>query len=143
MTTLHNEISIAAPRSAVWQALARLEALGQYDPGVKNATRVGETTSGPGAQRRCELRPTGWFVEQVVSWEPESALAFELVTCSLPVSSLRPDYTLTETAGRTALTQVMTYQLKYGPVGPGVAQMIDDRGDARIGLSGCRHGCSL
>lgn len=117
MTTLHNEITIAAPRSAVWQALVRLDALGQYDPGVKSATLVGETTSGPGAQRRCELRPTGWFIEQVVSWEPESALAFELVTCSLPVSSLRHDYTLTEKASRTRLTQVMTYQLKYGPVG--------------------------
>ncbi len=29
MTTLRNEITIAAPQSAVWQALTRLDALGQ------------------------------------------------------------------------------------------------------------------
>jgi uncharacterized protein YndB with AHSA1/START domain len=117
MTELHNAITIAAPRSAVWRALTQLEALAQYDPGVKVATLVGDLTTGPGAQRRCELRPAGWFTERVVSWEPESGLAFELVTCSLPVSRLRHDYTLTETAGNTDLAQVMTYQLKYGPVG--------------------------
>lgn len=117
MTTLHNEITIAAPRSTVWRSLTRLDALEEYDPGVKSATLVGQVAAGQGAQRRCELRPAGWFVEQVVSWEPESALSFQLVDCSLPVSSLRHDYTLTEAGGRTHLTQVMTYQLKYGPVG--------------------------
>jgi len=117
MTTLHNEITIAAPQSVVWQVLTRLDALGQYDPGVKSATLVGETASGPGAQRRCELRPTGWFIEHVALWEPESALAFELVTCSLPVASLRHDYTLSDTAGATRVTQIMTYQLKYGQLG--------------------------
>lgn len=117
MTTLHNEITIAAPRSLVWQALTRLDALGQYDPGVKSATLVGVTASGPGAQRRCELRPAGWFVEHVVLWDPEGALGFELVTCSLPVASLRHDYTLSEAAGETRVTQLMTYRLKYGLLG--------------------------
>jgi ligand-binding SRPBCC domain-containing protein len=117
MTTLHNEISIAAPQSAVWQALTRLDALGQYDPGVKAATLVGVTASGPGAQRRCELRPAGWFVEQVDVWEPDKALSFELVTCSLPVASLRHDYTLGYAGGATRVTQVMTYTLKYGQLG--------------------------
>lgn len=117
MTTLHNQITIAAPQSAVWQALTRLDALGQYDPGVKSARLVGATATGQGAQRRCELRPAGWFIEQVVVWEPEGALGFELVTCSLPVASLRHDYTLSDAAGATRVTQVMTYQLKYGQFG--------------------------
>lgn len=117
MTTLRNEITIAAPQSAVWQALTRLDALGQYDPGVKAATLVGVTASGPSAQRRCELRPAGWFIEQVAVWEPEKALGFELVTCSLPVASLRHDYTLSHAAGATRVNQVMTYQLKYGQLG--------------------------
>jgi len=117
MTTLHNEITIAAPQSAVWQVLTRLDALAQYDPGVKSTTLVGATASGPGAQRRCELRPAGWFIEHVVLWEPEGALGFELVTCSLPVASLRHDYTLSHAAGATRVAQVMTYQLKYGQLG--------------------------
>jgi hypothetical protein len=117
MTTLHNDITIAATQSAVWQALTRLDALGQYDPGVKSATVVGSAASGLGAQRRCELRPAGWFIERVVRWEPESGLGFELDTCSLPVAALRHDYTLSEAAGATRVTQVMAYQLKYGQLG--------------------------
>lgn len=87
------------------------------------AHRTPDRTSGRlrgpalGAQRKRELRPKGWFVEQIVTWEPDSALAFQLQTCSLPVASLRHDYTLTEGAGMTCVEQVMTYQLKYGGLG--------------------------
>lgn len=117
MTELKNQIRIAAPRAAVWRALTDLGALADYDPGVKKVSLVGEVTSGLGALRKCELRPKGWFVEQVVTFEPERALAFQLQTCSLPVASLRHDYTLTEDAGVTHVQQVMTYRLKYGGVG--------------------------
>jgi uncharacterized protein YndB with AHSA1/START domain len=121
MTTLTNQITIARPRAAVWQALTTLDLLDQYDPGVRSSRLVGEQSSGLGAQRRCDLRPAGWFIERVALWQPEQALAFELVTCSLPVSSLRHDYTLTQapdhTGARTVVTQTMTYQLKYGLAG--------------------------
>lgn len=121
MTTLTNQITIQAPRRSVWQALTDLDLLDRYDPGVRSSQLVGEQSSGLGAERRCDLRPTGWFVERVTVWEPEEALAFELVTCSLPVSRLRHDYTLTQaddhTGAHTVVTQVMTYQLKYGLAG--------------------------
>ena len=59
MTTLTNQITIAAPRGAVWQALTDLDLLDQYDPGVRSSRLVGEQASGLGAQRRCDLRPAG------------------------------------------------------------------------------------
>ena len=118
MTTLHNEITMAAPKSTVWQALTRLDALGQYDPGVKSATLVGLTDSGPGAQRRCELRPAGWFIERVVLWEPEDALGFELLTCSLPVASLRHDYTLREASGSNARHSAHDLPVEVRPARP-------------------------
>jgi Polyketide cyclase / dehydrase and lipid transport len=153
MTTLVNQITIPAPRHAVWQVLADLERLDRYDPGVRSSrlvdgsdggagTRAGLGVGAPagpaagpaiglGAVRRCDLRPRGWFVERVVHWQPEQALAFDLVTCSLPVRSLRHDYTLTETGATgdgpgdatgsghpaTVVTQTMTYRLKYGVAG--------------------------
>jgi ligand-binding SRPBCC domain-containing protein len=117
MTVLTNRITIAAARPAVWQTLTTLDLLDRYDPGVRSSRVVSEQASGLGAERRCELRPAGWFVERVVAWQPEQVLAFELVTCSLPVAHLRHDYTLTEQDGSTVVTQVMTYELTYGPVG--------------------------
>ena len=143
MTTLTNQITIAAPRGAVWQALTDLDLLAQYDPGVRSCQLVGEQASGLGAQRRCDLRPAGWFIERVAAWWPEEALAFELVTCSFPVSSLRHDYTLTQaadhTGARTAVTQVMTYELKYGPVGKALDVAVMRRQWDR-GIKGFLHG---
>ncbi len=143
MTTLTNQITIAARRGAVWQALTDLDLLDQYDPGVRSSQLVGEQASGLGAQRRCDLRPAGWFIERVAVWRPEEALAFELVTCSFPVSSLRHDYTLTQAAGhtgaRTVVTQVMTYELKYGLAGQALDVAVMRRQWDR-GIKGFLHG---
>ena len=143
MTTLTNQITIAARRGAVWQALTDLDLLDQYDPGVRSSQLVGEQASGLGAQRRCDLRPAGWFIERVAVWRPEEALAFELVTCSFPVSSLRHDYTLTQvadhTGARTVVTQVMTYELKYGLAGKALDVAVMRRQWDR-GIKGFLHG---
>jgi len=143
MTTLTNQITIAAPRRAVWQALTDLDLLDQYDPGVRSCQLVGEQDSGLGAQRRCDLRPAGWFIERVAAWRPEEALAFELVTCSFPVSGLRHDYTLTQaadhTGARTIVTQVMTYELKYGLAGKALDVAVMRRQWDR-GIKGFLHG---
>ena len=139
MTTLTNQITIAAPRGAVWQALTDLDLLAQYDPGVRSSQLVGEQASGLGAQRRCDLRPAGWFIERVAAWQPEEALAFELVTCSFPVSSLRHDYTLTQTADHTVVTQMMTYELKYGLAGKALDVAVMRRQWDR-GIKGFLHG---
>ncbi len=117
MTALMNDIQIHASRKLVWQTLTQLDLLATYDPGTKAASITGELSSGLGAERRCEVRPTGWFQERVAAWEPEESLAFELVDCSFPVNALRHDYTLTESDGLTHVTQTMTYQLKYGRLG--------------------------
>jgi uncharacterized protein YndB with AHSA1/START domain len=155
MTTLTNQITIAAPRRAVWDVLTSLDLLDQYDPGVRTSTLVGDVSAGPGVQRRCDLRPAGWFIEQVTRWQPDEALAFELVSCSLPVANLRHEYTLTDTCGHadhdvadrtaeqqapcTLVTQVMTYTLKYGPVGQVLDAVVMRRQWDR-GIKGFLHG---
>jgi uncharacterized protein YndB with AHSA1/START domain len=116
MTALTNEILIRAPRQRVWDTLTALDLLSSYDPGTKASVLTGEQTGGEGAERRCEVSG-GWFIERVADWEPIQTVAFELVTCSFPVTSLRHDYTLSESDGTTRVTQVMTYELKYKTVG--------------------------
>jgi ligand-binding SRPBCC domain-containing protein len=117
MTVLENEIRIEAPPERVWSVLASLDALADYDPGVSKAEIVTETKQGPGAARRCDLAPGGWFKERVVAWRANEALSFELYECTLPVRALRHSYTLVPDAGGTIVSQRMEYRLKFGLLG--------------------------
>jgi ligand-binding SRPBCC domain-containing protein len=117
MSTLHNSISIDAPPEMVWQTLANLEALEEYDPGVVRSRLTSSAGTGLGAARRCELEPKGWFEERVTEWQPGEALTFELSACNLPVAFLRHRYTLVPDGSGTRVTQHMEYRLKYGLLG--------------------------
>ena len=133
MTVLQNSIHIDAPPDKVWAVLASLDSLQNYDPGVKSSEIISPASEGPGAARRCDLKPGGWFKERVAEWKPGEALAFELFECSLPVKNLRHSYTLQPEAGGTLVRQRMEYELKLGPLGKVMdALMVRRRWDAGI-----------
>ncbi len=117
MTVLENSIRIDAPKERVWAILAALDALDQYDPGVARSEIISSEKNGIGAERRCDLRPGGWFKERVREWRPTEALSFELYDCTLPVRHLRHSYTLTEEGATTVVHQRMEYELKLGLLG--------------------------
>jgi ligand-binding SRPBCC domain-containing protein len=117
MTVLENSIRIAAAPDKVWSVLASLDALDRYDPGVAKAEIVSEVREGPGAARRCDLKPGGWFKERISAWKPHEALAFELYECTLPVRRLKHTYTLVSEGGGTVVRQRMEYELKFGALG--------------------------
>jgi ligand-binding SRPBCC domain-containing protein len=117
MTVLENSIHIDAPPDRVWAALASLDLLQKYDPGVTRSEIVSAERTGPGAARRCDLRPGGWFKERVADWRPNQGLSFELYECTLPVRALRHSYTLVPDAGGTTVSQRMEYRLKFGLLG--------------------------
>ena len=117
MTVLENSIRIDAAPERVWAALASLDALDRYDPGVAKAEIVSAQKEGPGAARRCDLTPGGWFKEKISEWKPHEALAFELYECTLPVRRLKHRYTLAPDSGGTVVRQRMEYELKFGVLG--------------------------
>jgi ligand-binding SRPBCC domain-containing protein len=117
MTVLENSIRIDAAPEKVWSALASLEALDRYDPGVAKVRLVSDVKEGPGAARRCDLEPGGWFKEKVSEWRPYEALAFELYECTLPVRRLKHRYTIVADGAGTVVRQRMEYELKFGVLG--------------------------
>ena len=117
MTVLENSIRIDAAPEKVWSVLASLDALDRYDPGVTKAEIVSDVKEGPGAARRCDLKPGGWFKEKISAWKPHEALAFELYECTLPVRRLKHTYTLVSEGGGTVVRQRMEYELKFGALG--------------------------
>jgi ligand-binding SRPBCC domain-containing protein len=117
MTVLENSVRIDAPPDKVWSVLASLDALERYDPGVVKSEIVTSSQEGPGAARRCDLKPGGWFKERVAEWTPHESLSFELFECTLPVRRLKHSYTLTRDGSGTTVHQRMEYELKFGPIG--------------------------
>jgi ligand-binding SRPBCC domain-containing protein len=133
MTVLENSIRIDATPEKVWSVLASLDALAKYDPGVSRSEIVSSTKEGPGAARKCDLKPGGWFKERVADWRPNEALSFELYECTLPVRRLRHDYTLVREGSATVVRQRMEYALKFGPLGKLLdALMVRRKWDAGI-----------
>ena len=130
---LENSIRIDTTPDKVWSVLASLDALAKYDPGVTKSEIVSAAKEGPGAARRCDLTPGGWFKERVTDWRPGEALSFELYECSLPVRRLRHSYTLVPEGGATVVRQRMEYALKLGPLGKLLdAVMVRRKWDAGI-----------
>jgi ligand-binding SRPBCC domain-containing protein len=117
MTVLENSICIDAPPEKVWDVLASLDLLDRYDPGVKKSQVISKERQGPGAARRCDLVPGGWFKEKIVVFEPHRAISFELFECTLPVRRLKHDYTLSSEGRGTLVRQRMEYELKMGLLG--------------------------
>jgi len=117
VTILKNSIHVAAPPEKVWAALARLDALHEFDPGIRRSEINSPSSEGVGASRHCDLRAGGWFRDRVTVWEPFRELEFELYDCSLPVRRLRHRYVLTPDQNGVRVEQEQEYELKYGALG--------------------------
>lgn len=85
MTIIRHDIRARCAPERVWEILADLEAVREYNPGVKSAAVDGEQRSGVGARRVCELAPRGRVVERVTHWEDARALGLEVVESDWPI----------------------------------------------------------
>ncbi len=117
MTKLYHEIRIDTAPATVWKALADLEAVQYYNPGVTRARYLSASREGVGASRECELKPKGRVKERVIAWEPERAISLELYEHEWPVTTLRWRTALQPDGTGTLVTQETEYKMKFGLFG--------------------------
>jgi uncharacterized protein YndB with AHSA1/START domain len=117
MGKLHHEIRIDAPVGKVWSALADMEAVQHYNPGVAKARCVSPSREGVGATRHCDLKPKGWVKERVTAWEPERALGMEVAESEWPIVFMRWRTELMPDGSGTLVGQDFEYQVKFGLLG--------------------------
>jgi hypothetical protein len=117
MTTIQHEIQATCPPERVWALLADLEAVEQYNPGVRRAAIEGPQRTGVGARRACDLLPKGRVIERVTHWEDGCALGLEVAESDWPIHFMRW-VTRVEPQGTGArITQSLEYRVKFGPLG--------------------------
>ena len=117
MTTFAVQTTIDAPVTAVWQALADIGTIYQWNPGVKASHRTSEQAEGVGACRYCDLGGKNYLEERVVAWEPEKQLTMRITGTNLPFKTADIRFTLTPVGDQTAVTVSPLYQLHYGLAG--------------------------
>jgi ribosome-associated toxin RatA of RatAB toxin-antitoxin module len=134
MTTLHNEIIINASVEKIWEAVANIEMLDQYDPTVKKSTALSENKIGLNAKRKVlMLDGKNWFDEKVIIFKPNEALTYQLTDCSFPIQGLQHSYSFEKIGSQTKVKQVMQYTVKFGWLGKLLdAMMIRKQSDTEI-----------
>ncbi|MBS1508514.1 MAG: SRPBCC family protein [Bacteroidetes bacterium] len=118
MATIHNEITIEAPITKIWDTLTTVDLLDQYDPTVKKSTALTSAKNGMGAKRKVDmLDGKNWFEESVTEFKPNEALTYELTARSFPVQRLKHSYSFEVIDNKVKVKQVMDYSVKFGLLG--------------------------
>lgn len=118
MRKLSGDITINAPAEQVWTALADLERVQDYSPGVAAAQYTTEAREGVGAGRHCDLQgPPGWVEERIVEWQEGESMTIEIFASSPPIKHAFGHFTLASQGDETRVTFGLEYKLMFGPIG--------------------------
>jgi len=117
MTTIQHEISANCPPNRIWALLSDLEAVARYNPTVRAARVHGERRTGVGAERSCELLPSGKVVERVTHWEEGCAVGLEVAESDWPIHYMKWITRVGPTETGSVITQTLEYRVKFGPLG--------------------------
>lgn len=117
MTTFERRIEIATPPERVWEILADIGTIAEWNPGVLASHLTGEQREGVGAARYCDLGRGNYLDEEIVAWEPGRVLTFRIVGTNLPFKSADIRFRIVDGGSDTVVTVSPIYELKYGLLG--------------------------
>jgi uncharacterized protein YndB with AHSA1/START domain len=128
MRNVKVERTLAAPRSSVWEVLADYPNIADWNEGVTNSFAIGEATEGVGAQRQCELVPTGAIRmrETVAEWIPEEKMVIAIDKIEkMPLKQATMTFTLSADGQSTPITMSYDYEPKGGPLAFVLGPLLD------------------
>jgi carbon monoxide dehydrogenase subunit G len=95
------ETMIAAPRNAVFGALAEPRGWKHWFPGVREASYTTPPPYGVGTIREANVAGTRW-VEELIAWEDPTRWAWTVLRASMPFAQAQVElFELVEAAGQT------------------------------------------
>ena len=117
MSTFETEINIEAHIEQVWDALADIGSIYQWNPGVHESYATSDEASGLGATRFCDLGGKNYLNEEVVEFETCRKLTMRVTGTNMPMEKADIHFTLEADGDHTRVTCAPAYTLKYGPLG--------------------------
>ncbi len=128
MSTITKSVTINAPTSRIWDAIKDVGYVHNWHPVVEASPVLSDNASGLGASRRCEMYDGSSVVETVTELTEGRRVVLELSDFSLPLNNASASITLDPVDdGTTRVTMEMNYEVKYGPAGWLMDQMMMKR----------------
>lgn len=123
-------------RARVWSVLADFPNIADWNAGVTTSFATSESVAGVGAQRHCDLSPTGSLEETIVEWAPEETMVVRIDSASkLPIRTGLVTFSLRDDGNGGSTTRVdYRYEPKWGPIGRLLGPVMD--GQLKKGFSG-------
>ncbi|MFK7803541.1 MAG: SRPBCC family protein [Anaerolineae bacterium] len=117
MNSFKRETIINASADQVWQALADIGEIHQWNPGVVSSKTTSTGVVGLGATRYCDLGGKNYLDEKVVAWQPNEQITMRITATNMPFAQADIRFYLRPEGNGTHVTVSPEYKLKYGVVG--------------------------
>lgn len=139
MSQFTESIEISASPEQVWDILADIGSICEWNPGVEHSEQTNPGDVGVGATRRCELGGKNYLNEEVVVFDSPRRLTIRITDTNLPFNSADIRFSLEPNGSDTIVTVSPDYQPKFGVVGR-ILDKLMVRAQYRKGMQGLLRG---
>jgi len=115
--------SFELPASTVWAALAELDALAEWAPGIDGACVISEAKSGVGAVRSVTTAQFGNIEHHFTQWEHDRLFAY-VTADSGPFSRTNTVYEIAPTDTGADVKVALEFEVKPGAITPEQAEAV-------------------
>ena len=126
MTHITRQTSISAPQARVWEVLADLGGIQEYNPNVSRSHWNSGPRGGVGSSRHCDFTAGGSIDETAVDWKEGESFTLELHDGIRmpPFRKAQGAFRLAPEGEATRVTVDLQYTMKYGPLGALMDRML-------------------
>ncbi len=117
MGSFKRSIGINAPVASVWEVLADIGNISEWNPGVVRSYVTGDRAGEVGAARHCDLGGKNYLDEEVIEWDEGRLLTIRVVGSNMPFKTADIRFTLSGEGDGTTVTVAPEYSLKGSIVG--------------------------
>nr|WP_321249697.1 SRPBCC family protein [uncultured Ruegeria sp.] len=125
---IHHErtLEIDARPEAIWSVLSRFMNIDEFAPQVKSVDALTRGQNGVGSKRRCHFENGTSLVEEVTDWQVNRGYRVQLSDMSaMPLTEAHAAIAIEPLANnRSRVVWSMDFQMKYGPLGWLLGQML-------------------
>ncbi len=119
MPVVSRQVTIEAPREAVWATLADIGSVSQWNPVVTHSVETSDEgrEAGIGSARHCDLPGSMGAIEEVVTdWDELTSMEYEVSGAKM-MRSMRARFDLENAGDATRVTMTSEFSMILGPIG--------------------------